>query len=326
MSKKALVFSSGSRFSKRIQAKMSKKALVFSSGTEGSSDEQVSASRSRSSKRRISSVSNVRKKDAKKKKVNKNAPAPTQTNIEEKKQKIPKKINGYLKFKDHPEFTPTLSPSEVLKAGAFGGTYFRDIDSIPANKKFIGLDVIKEFPAAWFKGLDIDRMVCCPYYDARKNKFQEHCGGGLDMWENSGWISPQDPYGWFQWYCRFFLGRRSTDDDRQIARWVCCAGKSGRWKSNLTGKISRKGAALDDHTVSPKIRQILLHWAYELTEKDANAYIKKKGLAPLAKSKGVKLVKKKKKIKLLDPYDMKSIPDLKLFLRSKQKRNNNFKK
>ena len=74
--------------------------------------------------------------------------------------------------------------------------------------------------------------------------------------------------GWFQWYCRFYEGRRSEDDDRQISRWKKCAGVNGRWKANLVAKIVRAGAAFDDASISPVVRQTLWHWAYQLTEEE----------------------------------------------------------
>ena len=78
----------------------------------------------------------------------------------------------------------------------------------------------------------------------------------------------QDPYGWFQWYCRFYQGRRTEDDERQIGRWKRCAGETGRWKNNLISKIAKAGCAWDNYGVSPVVRQTLQHWAYQLNQED----------------------------------------------------------
>ena len=79
----------------------------------------------------------------------------------------------------------------------------------------------------------------------------------------------QDPYGWVQWYCRFFQGRRTKDDQRQVGRWVRVAGEgAGRWRNFLVGRILKSGTNYDDHSVSPVTRQTLQHWAYYLTKKD----------------------------------------------------------
>ena len=83
---------------------------------------------------------------------------------------------------------------------------------------------------------------------------------------NKGWVNKQDPYGWFQWYFRYWLGRRSKDDERQKKkRWN---GIVNRFKGKLIEMIKKAGSKFDDYSISPKIRQILLHWGYELTEKD----------------------------------------------------------
>jgi len=193
---------------------------------------------------------------------------------------------GYLRFADYPDFRPNLTPKEVLHRGSFGGTYFRHIRSSVLGKKLNGAAAIAELPKDWFKGLNLKKQVCSQVYDPSVNKYGVRCGGGLDMWEESGWIAAQDPYGWFQWYCHFYLGRRTSDDDRQISR-----GKGviqGRWRNNLIGKVARAGKAFDDYTVSPVIRQALQHWGYVLTEKDAQKYVKKKGLPPLRKALGTK--------------------------------------
>jgi hypothetical protein len=103
------------------------------------------------------------------------------------------------------------------------------------------------------------------------------------MRQSSGWISDTDPYGWFQWYCRFYRGRRSSDDVRQIARWKSLAGPKGRFKSQLCNKIVQKASvistlknkehsfkamavAISDLSISPVIRQTLFHWGLLVTD------------------------------------------------------------
>lgn len=95
----------------------------------------------------------------------------------------------------------------------------------------------------------------------------------LGMWESSGWISDADPYGWFQWYCRFYEGRRSSDDARQIARWKGVAGPKGRFRSQLCNKIVSAKARHDDVSISPVIRQTLWHWGLVVTEKVLQQHI-----------------------------------------------------
>ncbi|CAL1164123.1 unnamed protein product, partial [Cladocopium goreaui] len=165
-------------------------------------------------------------------------------------------------------FRPSLTPKEVLHAGAFGGTYFRDIYSSVTGKNY--KDAWKDLPKSWLRGLDVKRQLARDWedYDASVNKYGVKCGNTLEDWENAGWMHPQDPYGWFQWYCRFFEGRRTDDDARQIKRWLKVCGPSGRWKANLIAKCVKANRSYNDPKVSPVVRQSLLHWAYELTLKD----------------------------------------------------------
>jgi hypothetical protein len=167
------------------------------------------------------------------------------------------------------KFHPNKSPSEILKDGAFGGTYFRKIKSQVCNNQIFD-NAWKELPKEWIEGLDPKIYLNCPFdkYNKNINKYKVKSGTTLEDWESSGWISPIDPFGWFQWYCRFFQGRRSYDDARQIDRWLKCCGLNGRWKLNLCTKIDRAGTTYNDFKVSPVVRQTLLHWAYELTEHD----------------------------------------------------------
>ena len=109
------------------------------------------------------------------------------------------------------------------------------------------------------------KYYCSDYYDVRVNKYGVKCGTSLRFWENKGRIDKQDPYGWFQWYFRYYFGKRSKDDKRQIKRWK---GIVDRFKGNLIKMIKNAGSKFDYYSISPKNRQILLHWCYELTESD----------------------------------------------------------
>ena len=95
------------------------------------------------------------------------------------------------------------------------------------------------------------------------NKYVVKCGTSLRFWENKGWTNEIDPHGWFQWYFRYWLGRRSKDDERQIHRWKKIVSK---FRVKLV-MIRDAGSKFDDYSILPKIRQTLLHWGYELTEK-----------------------------------------------------------
>jgi hypothetical protein len=194
--------------------------------------------------------------------------------ISPEKQPIPNRNTlGNLVFVDHPEFSPNLTPQEVMQAGSFGGTYFRPIKSGVTGLSY--KEEWKEFPMEWFAGLDINRQVASSVYNNNVNSYKINCGGDLAMWESSGWITASDPYGWFQWYCRFYLGRRCSDDERQISRGNGVISSTGRWRNNLVNKCLSSGAPLDkvlgDTKISPKVRQLLQHWGYRLTLKDLEA-------------------------------------------------------
>lgn len=189
----------------------------------------------------------------------------TTTTLEKKQQDLPTRDHETQDFifKDYPLFRPNLSPAEVLSKGSFGGGYFRPIKSGVTGITYTTKSVIQEFPKHWFEGLE-EKMYASSTYNVHVNSYREKCGGGLDMWEESGWIRECDPYGWFQWYCRFFLGRRCVDDERQISRGMGVMGPKGRWRRNLVNKCVQAGAAADNAKISPKIRQLLQHWAFEL--------------------------------------------------------------
>ena len=101
-----------------------------------------------------------------------------------------------------PEFEPGLTPAEMLRLGVFGGKYMTDCR--------------EEFPASWFKGA----KLATGRRDATLNCFGVHASQPLSEWRKKGWLHTDDPRGWFQWYCRYYMGRRIEDEDtRQIKRW-----------------------------------------------------------------------------------------------------------
>ena len=158
------------------------------------------------------------------------------------------------------DFGTNKSPEEVIKEDAFGGTYFRDIYSSVNDKWY--KNIWKEFD--FLKNVD-KKYYASSYYDVRVNKYRVKCGTSLRFWENKKSIKPVDPYGWFQWYSRYYSGRGSNDNKIQIKRF---RGIVSRFKGILVKAIKDKGAKIDDYSVGAKIRQILLHWGYELKSKD----------------------------------------------------------
>ena len=157
------------------------------------------------------------------------------------------------------EFGANKIPVEAIREGAFGGTYFRDIYS-NVNKKWCK-NSQKEFNQ--FKNID-RKYYCSDYCNISVNKYGVKCGTSLGFWKNKGWINEIDLYGSFQWYLRYWLGRRSEDDKRQINRWKKIV---SRFRGKLVKMIKDTSSKFDDYSISPRIRQILLRWGYELTEK-----------------------------------------------------------
>lgn len=107
-------------------------------------------------------------------------------------------------FADFKEFFPNKTPEEVLRGGAFGGTYFRPITSAVTNLTYKPAEVLADtVHPDWISGLP-SNMLTSNTYRVEINKHGVKCGGSLGMWESSGWMADSDPYGWFQWYCRFY--------------------------------------------------------------------------------------------------------------------------
>jgi len=229
------------------------------------------------SKRKSDSSDKVPKEDKKSKKSKdldgeKSDKQSTSKSSKKSSEELSRDKDGKLVFKDWADFKPNLTPKEVMQLGSFGGTYFRPIESSITGEKY--KEVWREFPSDWFENLNTKTQVASPNYKNTVNKYQVKCGGSLQMWEESGWITKQDPYGWFHWYCRFYLGRRTEDDNRQVKRWLNCTGPKGRWKNNLIAKCVRSEKSFSDKSVSPVVRQTLQHWGYVLTEKDYKAHAK----------------------------------------------------
>ena len=134
-------------------------------------------------------------------------------------------------------FNPDLSPKQMLALGIFGGKYMTDCK--------------KEFPKDWFTKAKLSPTI----YDVNMNYFGVKASQSLSVWVKNGWIYKDDPRGWFQWYCRYYMGRRIEKEDmRQIKRWRMMV----RHVSQLTNScrpqdlLCRRGQ-----------RQALLHWAYD---------------------------------------------------------------
>jgi len=136
-----------------------------------------------------------------------------------------------------PRFKPELTPKQMLALGVFGGKYMTDCK--------------KEFPSDWYT----KAKLCPEKHDAKLNCFGVNASHPLSVWRKNGWIHPDDPRGWFQWYCRYFMGRRlGAEDDRQIKRWRAIKRHITQVKNSC-----QKG----DITCRPKQRQAILHWAYD---------------------------------------------------------------
>ena len=149
---------------------------------------------------------------------------------------------------------------EVIKEGAFEGTYIREIYS-NVNQKWYK-ESRKEFDQ--LKNTD-QKYYCLDFYNVSINKYGVKCGTSLRLWKNKGWINKIDPYGWFQGYFRYWLSRRLEDDKRQMDRWKKIASK---FRGKLVKMIKDHCSKFNDYSISPKIRQILLDWSYQLTGKD----------------------------------------------------------
>ena len=156
------------------------------------------------------------------------------------------------------EFSPNLTPREILEAGAFGGCYF----GLPQVKIYNDFNYQDLFEKT-LVGIDPD-LYLRKSYSAKANKFRTKAGLDYKEWKDAGWMHEDDPYGWFEWYLKYDAGRRHPDDARQIKRWNDFCGPRGRWRRRIYSRIheTRSWAA------SPRIQQSLLHWGYEVNSED----------------------------------------------------------
>ena len=136
-----------------------------------------------------------------------------------------------------PRFKPELTPQQLLEMGIFGGKYMTDCQN--------------EFPKSWFA----KAKLCHQFHDPLLNYFSVNASQPLSVWRQKGWISKDDPRGWFQWHCRYYLGRRlPLEDDRQIRRWLAMTRHLTQIKNHCApGDLSCRRVQ----------RQALLHWAYD---------------------------------------------------------------
>ncbi len=135
-----------------------------------------------------------------------------------------------------PGFSPELTPEQMLRMGVFGGKYMTDCAG--------------EFPGKWFT----HAKLCHERHDSNLNFFGINASLPLSVWRKKGWIYREDPRGWFQWYCRYYMGRRCPDDERQIRRW-----RAMKRHSAQVERHCRRG----DIGCRPRQRQALLNWAYD---------------------------------------------------------------
>lgn len=136
-------------------------------------------------------------------------------------------------------FTPELTPKQMLALGVFGGVYMRDCTD--------------EFPHDWFAHAKFQKPESYEH-DPAINYFGVNASQPLSVWRAKGWIHRDDPRGWFQWYCRYFLGRRHEDDERQIKRWIAIRRHIAQIQKNCSVR---------DFNCHRKQRQAVLHWAYD---------------------------------------------------------------
>lgn len=160
-------------------------------------------------------------------------------------------------------FSPILTPREVIEQGAFGGCYF----GLPIEE-YSNYEYTELFNFH-FDGLDTS-LYLGETYKPRLNRFKVRSGMPYEYWKDMGWMNERDPYGWFEWWCKYEMGIRGSDDDRQIRRWQDFCGTKGRWRNYIYKRIFETG----DWNISPRVQQSLMHWGYEVNDSDFDLWSK----------------------------------------------------
>lgn len=143
------------------------------------------------------------------------------------------------------EFKPDLTPKEMLKMGVFGGAYFIGVKGLIPN----------DLPKSWFKGVKLSKDSL---KHADLNYYKIEASQPLSVWKQKGWIYKDDPHGWFEWYCRYYMGRRIPEEDRrQIKRWKAIKRHVGAIAKNCRAR---------DLNCRRRQRQAVLHWAIDSTK------------------------------------------------------------
>ncbi len=155
---------------------------------------------------------------------------------------MPELYTMHRKTYDLEQFAPKYTPVQMLEMGVFGRGYFYRA----ADRDFYMLGEAEELARR-------DRRP--PLY--KGNYFGAKAGMSYNDWLERGWIFPEDPLGWFHWYCRYHAGRRHERDDRQRARWISYG---ERWK-----RMGRHQEAVSGY-VTPVVKQGFLQWSYDADE------------------------------------------------------------
>ena len=153
-------------------------------------------------------------------------------------------------------FAPALTPAEMLFLGVFEGKYLNDCTD--------------EFPKEWFIWAAAANKLSPEKANIECNYFKVKSRQPLSVWKQNGWLPSKRPptgsgllanpklnpdeRGWFQWYCRYWMGRRIPElDTVQISRWRSFRRHVGAIKKNCTRRVIN---------CRTRERQALLQWAY----------------------------------------------------------------
>ena len=178
-----------------------------------------------------------------------------------KKSRLPKTSGGVIRFEDYPDFQPNLTPEKMFRLGSFGGSYWRPIYSGVLRKNL--KNAHKKYPDSWWKGIPAHHLTS-PKCDISINKYKVRVGTSLEFWEQKKWITKYHPYGWVQWYCDFYTGKRSptmkdklADGNLWLVQTVAFVNIWSLRSKGNTNLIPRKASKIMMYL---QIRQVLQHW------------------------------------------------------------------